>query len=205
MVMVITIAAPLMDHQSLYMIMDLASIFPTPYRAPIMLGSKLPHKQESVFVDAKPEVIWMMLTDKEWLAKWWCLPSDSGFAPLVNLMPGGLFKFETTEYKNNVVYEFIYVQVIPYKRLVFTNALTRDLKPSISPYAETVVFNLTPDGSGTRLTIDILMKTLPVLKWVLTKGSYRAWIANLTFMTQLAVEYQKSITNPSLLAQPDQS
>lgn len=161
-----------------------------------MLGSKLPHKQESVVINASPEVIWMMLTDKDWLAKWWCLPPDSGFVPLVNLMPGGLFKFETTEYKNNVIYEFIYIQVVPHKRLVFTNALTRDLKPSINPYAETVIFNLTPVANGTRLTIDVLMKTFPVLKWVLTKGSYRSWIANLTFMTELAVEYQKSITNP---------
>ncbi len=139
----------------------------------------------SLVINASVHDVWRVWTEKELLSKWWLPPEFSPFIINVNLNHGGAFSYEYTKNERRYRDELIYIQLITDRRIVMTNALNKDLRPTTHSYG-TIVIDLLTRGDKTILTSEILFRDTRVLRWFSKAGWYQGWVNNLQFMTQLA-------------------
>jgi uncharacterized protein YndB with AHSA1/START domain len=108
-------------------------------------------------VDVPPELVWMAWTQPEHLVKWFTPAPWKTVGCEIDLRPGGAFRTtmrspEGKEFPNSGCY----LEVVPNRRLVWTNALEAGFRPVRLdehlgfPFTATVA--LEPSGSGTRYT-----------------------------------------------------
>lgn len=117
------------------------------------LNPKLDLKLERV-VDVPPELVWKAWTTPEHLVHWfaprpWTTPECK-----IDLRPGGLFR---TVMRGPEGQEFAgdgcYLEVVPQRRLVWTNALLPGYRPAAeSDLPFTGMILLEPQGRGTKYT-----------------------------------------------------
>ena len=101
-------------------------------------------------LEAPVAAVWRAWTDH--LAEWWCPRPWTTEVRALEFRPGG--RFDTVmrgpdgeEHAG----EGVVLEVVPERRLVFTNALHRDWQPqSPAPVAMVGVFEFSPDGDRTR-------------------------------------------------------
>lgn len=106
------------------------------------------------FVDLPPETIWAAWTRPELLMPWFCPRPWSTIACEIDLRPGGQFR---TVMRSPEGQEFpnagCYLEVVPNRRLVWTNALAPGFRPVPPGEAEgfffTAIVTLTPREGGT--------------------------------------------------------
>ena len=107
------------------------------------------------FVDLPPETLWAAWTQPELLMPWFCLRPWATIACEIDLRPGGIF---STVMRSPEGQEFpgigCYLEVLPNRRLAWTNALAPAFRPV--PASEvagffffTGIVTFTPQGSGT--------------------------------------------------------
>lgn len=107
------------------------------------------------FVDLPPETLWAAWTQPELLTPWFCPRPWQTIACEIDLRPGGIF---STVMRSPEGQEFpgvgCYLEVLPNRRLVWTNALAPGFRPV--PASEvanffffTGIVTFTPQGSGT--------------------------------------------------------
>jgi uncharacterized protein YndB with AHSA1/START domain len=113
------------------------------------LDSKLDLVLERV-VDVSPKLMWEAWTTPEHL-KHWFVPKPWAIASCeVDLRPGGLF---STVMRSPEGQEFpnvgCYLEVVPERRLVWTDALLAGWRPSPNPFF-TAILEFMPEGKGTR-------------------------------------------------------
>jgi uncharacterized protein YndB with AHSA1/START domain len=108
-------------------------------------------------VDVSPELVWMAWTQPEHLKKWFTPAPWTTVACEIDLRPGGRFHSvmrspEGQEYPN----EGCYLEVVPNRRLVWTDALEGGYRPApqgpAAGFRMTAVVELEPQGSSTRYT-----------------------------------------------------
>jgi uncharacterized protein YndB with AHSA1/START domain len=101
-------------------------------------------------VDVPPELVWRAWTEPKHIVKWFCPAPWSVTHAEVDLRPGGMFK---TTMRSPEGQEFpnvgCYLEIVPNRKLVFTDALLPGYRPSPNPFF-TAVLTLEPHGSGTR-------------------------------------------------------
>ncbi len=112
-------------------------------------------------VDLSPAQIWAAWTTPDLIKQWFCpLPWQTTDCE-IDLRPGGLFR---TVMRSSEGQEFpnlgCYLEVIPNKRLSWTNALEPDFRPAKPPletpghecaeFFMTAVISLEPQATGTR-------------------------------------------------------
>lgn len=139
----------------------------------------------SKVISASVHDVWRVLTERDLLYKWW-MPIEANLSIVnINLIHGGAFIYEYTNNKRRHHDELIYVQLIEGRRIVMTNALNKDLRPTTQSYG-TIVIDLLPRGDKTIFTSEILYRDIRVLRWFSKAGLYQGWVNNLQYMAQLA-------------------
>ncbi len=103
-------------------------------------------------IDAPPEAVFRCWTEPELMTRWFAPKPWSTPRASVDLRPGGatlvvMADENGTEYPNPGQY----LEVIPNRKLVFTDAYTGDWQPSEKPFF-TCVLTFEPEGSKTRYT-----------------------------------------------------
>ena len=103
-------------------------------------------------IDASPEAVYRCWTDPDHLPKWfaprpWSVPRTD-----IDVRPGGrsmvvMADEEGNEYPNPGQY----LEVVPNRKLVFTDAYTGDWEPSEKPFF-TAILTFEPEGEKTRYT-----------------------------------------------------
>jgi uncharacterized protein YndB with AHSA1/START domain len=126
--------------------------------------------------DAPPEKVFKAWTDPELLKKWfapqpWSLPEAA-----VDLRPGGQFRVtmrspDGEEFPNSGVF----LEVIPGRRIISTDGLTPDWKPTGQPFMVTRIdFEPTADG-GTAYTATASHWTEAAMKQHEQMGFHEGW------------------------------
>lgn len=114
-------------------------------------------------VDLSPAQIWAAWTTPAILPKWFCPRPWQTIACSIDLRPGGEFSTtmqspEGQDFPNTGCY----LEVIPERKLVWTNTLGPGYRPIATPsipenhFGFTAVLTLQPEGTGTRYTAVVL-------------------------------------------------
>jgi uncharacterized protein YndB with AHSA1/START domain len=108
-------------------------------------------------VDVSPELVWMAWTRPEHLVKWFTPAPWTTVDCEIDLRPGGLFRTvmrspEGKDFPNMGCY----LEVVPQRKLVWTDALEAGYRPSRHdphlPFRFTATVLLEPRGAGTKYT-----------------------------------------------------
>lgn len=108
-------------------------------------------------VDVPPELVWKAWTTPKDLMPWFCPKPWSTVECEIDLRPGGLFRTvmrspEGQDYPNTGCY----LEVVPGRKLVWTDALEAGYRPSRAaphlPFRFTAAILLEPHGEGTKYT-----------------------------------------------------
>lgn len=105
------------------------------------MSPESPSLEKTIHIDAPPEVVFPFFTDSEKMARW------CGEEVELRPEPGGLVRIR---FEGGVVSEGEYLVVDPPHRVVFTVGMTGTAVP---PGGSRVEVRLTPEGTGTRLTL----------------------------------------------------
>jgi uncharacterized protein YndB with AHSA1/START domain len=101
-------------------------------------------------IDVPPDLVWTAWTTPKHI-KHWFVPKPWTCADVeIDLQPGGMFRSvmrspEGQEFNNLGCY----LEIVPKKRLVFTDTLLPGFRPAPEPFF-TAVLSLEPKGNGTR-------------------------------------------------------
>ncbi|MDT0466459.1 SRPBCC family protein [Streptomyces gibsoniae] len=95
-------------------------------------------------INARPETVFGFFTDRDKWLSW--MGADGTFS----FEPGGAYVTNVTG-DNHAAGAF--VEISPYRRVVFTWGWTKGGMPDVPPGSSTVTVDLTPDGEGTRLRL----------------------------------------------------
>lgn len=156
---------------------------------------KLDLKLERV-VDVKPELVWRAWTEPKHLMPWFCPKPWLTTECEIDLKPGGTFR-TVMKGPNGEVHDNqgCYLEVIPYTRLTWTDAIEPGFRPSTKPilpevFFLTAIIELEPAGPGrTKYTATCLHRDPAARKQHEDMGFYDGWG---TVLTQL-VAYVKTI------------
>src|SRR6218665_1129123 len=136
---------------------------PTQGATPVIAADpwKFDPKLDLVFeriADVPPELVWEAWTTPEHLKAWFC-PKPWGVSECeIDLRPGGMFRTVMLSPEGEKFPNLgCYLDVVPNRRLIWTDALHPGFRPSNTPSAGcpvpgffTVLITLEPAGSGTR-------------------------------------------------------
>lgn len=101
-------------------------------------------------VDVPPEMVWEAWTDAEQLKQWFTPAPWKTVECEIDLRAGGRF-YTVMESPEGERFsgDGCYLEVVPARRLVFTDALLPGYRPADNPFM-TAIVEITPEGSGTR-------------------------------------------------------
>ena len=138
-------------------------------------------------IDVPPELVWKAWTTPEHLLPWFCPKPWTTIDVEIDLSPGGIFRSvmrspEGKEFPN----VGCYLEVVPFERLTWTDALLPGYRPSPEPFF-TAVLTLEPAGKGTRYVATAIHRDEAGSKKHKEMGFYQGWG---TVVDQL-VEYIK--------------
>jgi uncharacterized protein YndB with AHSA1/START domain len=98
-------------------------------------------------IDAPPETVWQIMTER--LTEWWCPKPWKTEIIEQDWRPGGRSALVMRGPEGEEApMEGVFLEVVPNTRFVFTNAFTKGWIPA-APFM-VGIFELTPEGSGTR-------------------------------------------------------
>ena len=126
-------------------------------------------------IDATPEKIYKAWTDPELLKRWFApLPYTTPVAEL-DVRPGGAnFIVMRSPEGVDMPNRGVYLEVVPNKRLVFTDAYTRAWEPSEHPFM-TVVLTFEDLGGKTKYTARVLHWTVADREKHEQMGFHQGW------------------------------
>jgi uncharacterized protein YndB with AHSA1/START domain len=154
--------------------------------SPDVFDPRLDLKLERV-IDVPPELVWKAWTEPEHLMKWFTPSPWKTVACEIDLRPGGRFHavMESPEGVRHDEGAGCYLEVVPHKKLVWTDALGPGYRPRNGGFM-TAVLVLEPSGSGTRYIACALHKDEADRKKHEDMGFYQGWGAALDQLVALA-------------------
>jgi uncharacterized protein YndB with AHSA1/START domain len=137
------------------------------------------------FVDVPPAKVWEAWTTPEILMKWFTPHPWKTKSVELDLRPGGKFNSvmlspEGQEFPNNGCV----LEVVPGKKLVFTDTVHENFRPSANPFM-TAIVEIIPEGKGTRYRATALHKDEETKKKHEEMGFHHGWGAALDQMVAL--------------------
>jgi uncharacterized protein YndB with AHSA1/START domain len=126
-------------------------------------------------IDVPRELVWRAWTEPEHLKKWFCPVPWTVSACEVDLRPGGIFKTTRRSPEGEDFPQVcIYLDVIPFERLIWTDALIPGYRPGENPFL-TGVLLLEPHGQGTRYISAAMHKSPAAREQHKELGFYEGW------------------------------
>ena len=137
------------------------------------------------FVDVPPAKVWEAWTTPAILLKWFTPAPWSTKSVELDLRPGGKFNSvmlspEGQEFPNIGCV----LEVVPGKKLVFTDTLLEGFRPSANPFM-TAIVEIIPEGKGTRYRATALHKDAETKKKHEEMGFHHGWGAALDQMVAM--------------------
>jgi uncharacterized protein YndB with AHSA1/START domain len=130
-------------------------------------------------VDVSPKLVWAAWTRPEHLVHWFTPAPWTVSDCEIDLRPGGMFR---TVMRSPEGKEFpnigCYLEIVPEKRLVWTDALLPGYRPSVNPFF-TAVIALEPSGAGTRYVATAIHRDEEARKKHEEMGFHHGWAAAL--------------------------
>lgn len=173
------------------------------------MSSQKPHSISTHIIKASPEIVWKFLTDPTLLNIWWLNAEKLAYQCSTDLRQFGIFRTIIEHKDKKTIHDYLYLEIIPNRRLTFTNALMSDLSPANLAMAETITFDLYQDEVGTRLVPDLKAKNFTELEAITNTSAHQSWMYNLAILQKLAEQMQQEIlllrnqqVSPSPPAQP---
>jgi uncharacterized protein YndB with AHSA1/START domain len=126
-------------------------------------------------IDAPPEAVYRAWTDPDLLRQWFApAPYTTPIAEL-DVRPGGanLIVMRSPQ-GHDIPCPGVYLEVVPNKRLVFTNAYIRAWEPSDKPFM-TVIVTLDAEDGKTRYTARVLHWTVADREEHERMGFHQGW------------------------------
>ena len=151
------------------------------------------HSISTHFIKASPEIVWKFLTEEALLNLWWCNAEKLAYKCSTDLRLFGIFRTNVEHKQKITAYDYLYLEIIPNRKLTFTSALMKDLSPANPALAETVTFDLFLDELGTRLVPNLMAKNFTELEAIASTSEHRLWIYNLATLQKLAEQMQYEI------------
>lgn len=141
-------------------------------------------------VDVKPELVWRAWTEPEHVVKWFTPKPWETVECEIDLRPGGLFRTTMRSPEGDVqpASNGCFLEVVPNRRLVFTDALGPGYRPNASSFMTAYVL-LEPEGAGTKYTAIAVHSNEEQRQQHEEMGFYQGWG---TALDQL-VEYAKTL------------
>ena len=135
----------------------------------------LPDLAMERFVGASPAAVFRAWTDPAQVAAWWGPHGFANHLCAVDAVPGGHY---TIHMKGPEGQEFpsqgVFLEVVPNKKLVFTDAYTRAWEPSAKPFmTATVTFE--DQGGRTKYTARALHWSVEDMKTHEKMGFHEGW------------------------------
>ena len=137
-------------------------------------------------VDVPPELVWLAWTTPEHICKWFTPKPWTTTSCEIDLRPGGAFKSvmcspDGKEFPN----VGCYLEIVPNRRLVFTDALLPGYRPSANPFF-TAVIEIEPAGKGTRYRATAIHRDEESRRKHEEMGFHTGWGAALDQLVALA-------------------
>jgi uncharacterized protein YndB with AHSA1/START domain len=140
-------------------------------------------------VDIRPELVWVAWTEPKHIVNWFTPKPWQTIAAEVDLRPGGKFNSTFKSPDGQIIQNYgCFLEVVPRKRLVFTDCLREGWRPSGQSFL-TAIVEITPEGTGTRYKATALHASEADAKKHLEMGFINGWG---TALDQL-VAYMKSL------------
>lgn len=141
-------------------------------------------------VDVKPELVWRAWTEPEHVMKWFTPKPWETVECEIDLRPGGLFRttMRSPEGEVQPASNGCFLEVVPNRRLVFTDALGPGYRPNASSFMTAYVL-LEPEGAGTKYTAIAVHSNEEQRQQHEEMGFYQGWG---TALDQL-VEFAKTL------------
>ncbi|WP_425073815.1 SRPBCC family protein [Sagittula sp. S175] len=130
-------------------------------------------------IAASPANVWRCWTDPDLLVRWFCPAPWQTTEARIDLRPGGAF-FTAMEgplpdgTQGSNASEGCFLDVIPERRLVFTDALRADYRPNGKGFM-TAVLTFEPDGAGTLYRAEVLHNDPETRQSHETMGFHDGW------------------------------
>ncbi len=104
-------------------------------------------------VNIRPALVWKAWTEPEHLMRWFTPSPWKTVACRIDLRPGGVFSTTMQSPEGETQPESIgcYLEVIPERKLTFTDALGPGYRPNPEPFMTATIL-LDPEGENTRYT-----------------------------------------------------
>ncbi len=139
-------------------------------------------------VPVRPELVWKAWTEPAHLVKWFTPAPWTTVACEIDLRPGGIFKTTMKSPEGQVQPPLVgtYLEVVPNRKLVWTDALGPGFRPNPAPFITAYIL-LEPDGAGTRYTAIVLHHDEATRKKHEGMGFHQGWS---TALDQLVAHMQ---------------
>jgi uncharacterized protein YndB with AHSA1/START domain len=127
------------------------------------------------FVDVPPEKVFEAWTTPEIIVKWFTPDPWKTLSCEIDLVPGGKFNSVMQSPEGQEFPNFGSVlEVVPGRKLVFTDTLLAGFRPSANPFM-TAIVEIIPEGTGTRYRATALHKDEETKKKHEEMGFHDGW------------------------------
>jgi uncharacterized protein YndB with AHSA1/START domain len=149
------------------------------------IDPKLDLRLERV-VDVKPELVWACWTMPEHIVKWFTPAPWRTKSADIDLRPGGRFNTVMLSPEGQEFPNFgCLLEVVPQRRLVFTDTLLEGFRPAGKPFFTGMV-EIQPEGAGTRYIATAIHGAEETRKQHEEMGFHNGWSAALDQLVALA-------------------
>lgn len=130
-------------------------------------------------IDAPPEIVYRVWTER--LEEWWAPKPFTTRVVELDLRPGGRGEIDMRSPEGEPYpHEFLFLEVIPNRKIVATNVFTSGWKPKTlmtteCDFATVATYSFEPEGSGTRYTGKVLHWDEEALKKHEAMGFDEGW------------------------------
>jgi uncharacterized protein YndB with AHSA1/START domain len=137
-------------------------------------------------IDVKPALVWACWTQPEHIVKWFTPAPWRTKSVDLDLRPGGRFNTVMLSPEDQEFPNFGSVlEVVPQRRLVFTDTMLEGFRPSGKPFFSGAV-EIEPEGGGTRYIATAIHGTEETRRQHEEMGFHNGWSAALDQLVALA-------------------